>query len=274
MDPFGGTCDPRLYVPRLGTEAALTALLEGLAAGRRVCVFSGPPGLGKTMVLLVLAERLRGARCVHLPYAALALPDLAHWALHLLGEEPESSDYVETLAQLAQREAGEGRALVLLLDDASALPLATARALRTLVDRSSGALRLVATPIDDGRAGAVVAALGEGSLHVRLRSPLLPQEVRAYVRERIARSGIAGTSATFDAAQIEWLAAESAGVPRVINALATWLLRRAGDAPGLFAAPGGDDALEIDAREPARTKPAANPAPRRRRRLRRLGRQY
>jgi type II secretory pathway predicted ATPase ExeA len=262
-------------VPRLGTEAALTALLEGLAAGWRVCVFSGPPGLGKTMVLRVLAERLRGARCVHLPYAALALPDLAHWALHLLGEEPGSGDYVEALAQVAHRGAADGRALVLLLDDASALPLATARALRALVDRSSGALRLVATPIDDGRAGAAVAALGEGALHVRLRSPLSPQEVRAYVRERIARSGAAGASAMFDAAQIEWLAAESAGLPRVVNMLASWLLHRAGNAPGLFAAPGGDDALQTDdARVPTRSKPAAAPPPRRRRRLRRLGRRY
>lgn len=252
MDPFGVTCDPRLYVPRPASEAALAALREGLAAGRRLCVFSGPAGLGKTMVLHVLAERLPDARCVHLPYAALALEDLAEWTLEKLGEpRGQGAAHSERLCAAARREAESGRTLVLLLDDASAIPLATARSLRALVDQLAGALRVVAVPVDDGRASAAIAAFGEGVLHVRMRAPLESEEVRHYLRERIAQANRAGASIQLSAEQIEWVVAESGGVPRIVNVLATWLSNPLGASPGVFAPPGAQEDLRVDGEDAA-----------------------
>ena len=226
MDPFGVTCDPRLYVPRLGTEAALAALRQGFAAGRAVCALSGPPGLGKTMVLHVLAARLGPARCVHLPYAALGIEELAHWSLDLLGERAPPERATIALAAAARRDAAAP--LVLLVDDASALPVPTARALREIVDALSGTLRIVAAVVDDGRASAVIAALGEDALHVRLRHALTAPEVHEYVRARVERAGPREIATLLRDDQTDWLAAASAGVPRVLNALATWLLRNPG----------------------------------------------
>lgn len=223
MDPFGVTCDTRLYVPRLGTEAALAALLEGFSQGRGVSVLSGPPGLGKTMVLHVLAARLAPARCVHLPYAALGIEELAHWALALLGEAANPERATIALAAAALREPSAP--LVLLVDDASALPAPTGRALRELVDVLGGALRVVAAVVDDSRASGAIAALGGDVLNVRLRHALAAREVHAYVRGRIACAGASDLSARLGDEQIDWLAAESAGVPRVVNTLATWVLR-------------------------------------------------
>jgi type II secretory pathway predicted ATPase ExeA len=219
VDPFGVTCDPRLYVPRLGTEAALTALREGLALGRTVSVLSGPPGLGKTMVLQVLAQQLASTRCVLVPYAALGIEELAHYALDLLGERPEPARATIALAASARR----GTLLTLLIDDASALPIPTARALREIVDSLHGALRIVAAIVDDKRASAVIAALGERVLHVRLRHALAPREVREYVRGRLARAG-AGLHRMLGEETIDRIAAISAGVPRVVNTIATPLL--------------------------------------------------
>jgi len=220
VDPFGVTCDPRLYVPRLGTEAALTALREGLALGRGVSVLSGPPGLGKTMVLQVLAQQLAGTRCVLVPYAALGIEELAHYALDLLGERAEPARATIALAASARR----GALLTLLVDDASALPIPTARALREMVDSLHGALRVVAALVDDTRASAVIAALGEHVLHVRLRHALAASEVRDYVHGRIARAGASLSHRVLGAETIDRIAAVSAGVPRVVNTLATWLL--------------------------------------------------
>jgi len=219
VDPFGVTCDPRLYVPRLGTEAALTALREGLALGRAMSVLSGPPGLGKTMVLQVLPSRLERTRCVLVPYAALTIEELAHFALDLLGERAEPARATIALAASSRR----GTPITLLVDDASAMPIPTARALRELVDALGGSLRVITAVVDDMRASAVIAALGDHVLHVRLRHALAPREVRAYVQGRIARAG-AALGATFRDETIDRIAAASAGVPRVVNTLATWLL--------------------------------------------------
>ena len=120
MDPFGDTCDPRLYVPRAATEAALEALRASLAAGRGVTVLSGPAGLGKTMLLRVLATQLVDARCVYLPYPALGIDELARVALDALGEPTDPSVGAQSLA--AALRHGLGKPVVLIVDDASALP--------------------------------------------------------------------------------------------------------------------------------------------------------
>jgi type II secretory pathway predicted ATPase ExeA len=222
VDPFGVTCDPRLYVPRLGTEAALTALRSGLAEGRAVCVLSGPPGLGKTTVLHALAREPMALRFAYLPYAALDAEDLAAIALDRLGAPAPRGAAQGALTTLARDSA---RPIVLLVDDASALPIPTARVLRELARAAAGQLRLVCALVDDPRASSVAAALGDDVLHVRLLHSLTEKEVRTYLHGRIDRAGAARTCGLHDA-QIAWIAAESGGVPRRINQMADALLRR------------------------------------------------
>lgn len=223
MDPFGATCDPRLYVPRLGTEAALAALREALTTGRSVGVLSGPPGLGKTMVLHVLASQLAPARCVYVPYTALDIEELSHLALDALGEAAQPERASVALAACARRRPE--LPIVLLLDDASALPVPTARAVRELADALPGVLRVVAAVVDDARATAVIAALGDDVLQVRLRQPMTPPEARAYVRGRLARAGYDAPDWALRDEQLDAIALEAGGVPREINTLAGWMLR-------------------------------------------------
>jgi type II secretory pathway predicted ATPase ExeA len=229
MDPFGVTCDPRAYVARPATEAALVTLAGALALGRRVCTLSGPPGLGKTLLLRVLEERLAGeADCIALPYAALGVDDLARWVLGLLGHDPVASpDPVAFLVAHATDDAREGRPLVLLLDDASALPLDAARRCVELCAETEGALRLIVVPVDDGRAGRVIGALGEGVVHTRLTAPMSPEETRRYVTGRLDYGAAdAVLRARFDDGLVAWLHRESGGNPRRLQALSTWVLHR------------------------------------------------
>ena len=141
----------------------------------------------------------------------------------MLGESVEPARATVALAASARR----GAPLVLLIDDASALPVPTARALRELVDALGGSLRMVAAVVDDARSSAAIAALGYHLLHVRLRHALTPREVHDYVHGRIARAGRGDSSAPFLDETIDRLAIASGGVPRVVNTLATWLLAEA-----------------------------------------------
>lgn len=270
MDPFGVTSDPRLYVPRRDSEAALAALRVALVEGRVISLLSGPAGLGKTTVLHALANELSTLRFAHLPYAALDGDDLAALALEALGEPAPKAHAREALAALACESA---RPIVLLVDDASALPLPTARALRDLAFGCAGRLRLVCALVDDARASGVAAALGEDVVPVRLLQPLTPDELRAYLRGRLERAGAERTHSLHDA-QIDWIAAESGGIPRRANQLAASLLRGQCAQQALMLAvelvpvpepapqapeAGAKAAAPVGAREPA--APCATPAP-------------
>jgi hypothetical protein len=140
--------------PRAATEQAL-ALVETLREGRRPAALVGPPGLGKTLLLHLVGQRL-GARLrsVYLPYAALPLDELCAWALSLLGFS-HSNDTIGDLIQTARRHYEGGSGLLLLIDDASSMPLPTARKLGDW-SRRRRALRLL-----------VAAAEGPSAPHAR-----------------------------------------------------------------------------------------------------------
>jgi len=249
MDPFALTCDPRAYVPRPASEAALAAL-EGALVRHRVCALSGPPGIGKTLLLRVLEARVAGrARCVYVPYGALEASDLCRLVLGLMSRSvPPETDPEQMLAEAARLEASAGRPLLLLLDDAHAIPQPTVRRLVALAALLGGALRLLAVPVDDARAARVLAALGADVGHVRFVSPMSEEETDRYVAARVARVGAPpDTVARITPQALRWLHRESAGIPRRLHQLVGWMLHR--DDPAPDATPSladGGPALELD----------------------------
>lgn len=237
MDPFALTSDPAAYVARPACEEALAELEDRVRSGPIVAL-SGPPGIGKTLLLRVLAQRLAGSlRCVYIPYGALEFRELCALVLglqglaHAGGADPEAE-----LAAEARRSAARGVPLLLLLDDANAIPLATLRALVDFSRALGGALRLLAVPVDDERAARVLAALGAGASHVRLAQPMSGDETAHYVATRLALSGADDPAlAALTAARVGWLHRESAGNPRRLHQLVAWILHRGTPAPDSVA---------------------------------------
>jgi type II secretory pathway predicted ATPase ExeA len=172
-------------------------------------------------------------RALYLPYGALDPKGLCQLALGLLErtvnplQEPEA-----LLAALAEEPGGGGRPLLLMLDDANAMPLATLRWLVAQIARLEGRLRLLAVPVDDAHAAKTLAALGPRVVHVRFTTPMDPEETARYVAGRLAASGAPpSTLARLTPDVVRWLHRESAGVPRRLHQLAAWILHNEGPAP-------------------------------------------
>ncbi len=222
FDPFAMTADPAAYVRREATERALAELVRLLLESSAPVALTGPPGLGKTMLLRRVEQELVGRfQTVYLPYTALPPEGICTWALRVLSAAPGPNPEAEFVA-LARRLAASGHPLLLLLDEGTALPPATARGLVDLCGEARGALRLLVAASDDSRCGPILAAFGPALREVRLNAPMSAAETAAYVRDRLALAHAPRElRLRFDDRAVADLYAESAGVPRLVDQMAS-----------------------------------------------------
>ncbi len=178
--------DPPQYVPRIAAESILVRLQEHVEDGDAVALMLGPPGIGKSMLLRVLATRLGAERAVLAPHAAFAPEEISGWMLGLAGERAVG-DADEALVALALRRSEAGKGLTLLVDEAASLDPAAAGRLASLARHAHPALRLVFAGIDDSRMRKVRAALGRPLLLVRYDEPMSRAEHDAFVGAMFAR---------------------------------------------------------------------------------------
>lgn len=224
VDPFSLTADPEAYVPREATERALLALVQAVDEERRPAALTGPGGLGKTLLLHLVGERAGpGWRPVHLPYAALAPEELCAWVLATLGEDDGGAP-LAALHAVIERWHEQGEGMLLLVDDAGALPVATARWLGELAGAVAGRFGLVVTAGDSG-GGQSMAALGDVHV-VRLAEPMSEQETADYLGFRLARAGVPhAVRDRFTPSAVRRLHAIAGGNPRRLHIAAADLLR-------------------------------------------------
>ncbi len=226
VDPFGSTTDPEALVARPAVTRVLEGVQVSLLIGKRRLAITGPDGIGKTLILHALADRVESSfEPVYLPYASLSGRDLCAWIL-TLRDEPIHRDPVVALEEAARRAKAEGRPLLVLIDDASSLLDESVRLLGTLIDRTEGALRVVVAPTDDFRSGRLLAAFGEGLEEHRIEQPMTENETRDYLMGRLTWAGAPEeTREAFTPSVVAGIHQLSGGVPGPMNALAARVLR-------------------------------------------------
>lgn len=237
-EPFGSTADPAAYVPFASTERALAGLQRSVGEGRGAAALLGPPGLGKTLLLRVLADRERVLRPCYVPFSSLGPNEFCALALDMLGR-PADGDPGAELERHAAGLAAAGSGVLLLVDDAGSLPEETTARLARLVEASGGALRLVMAAVDGEPARRALGAFGEVDL-VRLTQGMNAEEAPEYVARQLELAGDRGAlAAVFSDAMVETLHRRSGGVVRRFNHAAQVLVREArGErAPELPGAP-------------------------------------
>ncbi len=249
-NPFEGGVDPRAYYPAETHQGALAKLRYAIDQRRGAALVTGPSGVGKTLLLRVLAEHL-GPEChplVHLVFPQMPAAELLSYLAAELDsaldermgsaggandnqrENRESSEpgvpSIEASVRRIQRRlaqnAAQGRHAVLIVDEAHLLEGRPAlEALRLLLNFESAAgtdatLVLVGqtslTPII-GRMPQLEERLG---VKCALR-PLELAETMSYIQHRLAVAG--GERPIFDSSATVAVHRLSHGLPRQINRL-------------------------------------------------------
>lgn len=225
-DPFKVTPDLQFYFRGERQYAAERTLLSALEQPDGLVLVAAPVGCGKTMLLRHVAEHMKSATPVAMVWnPALSFEDLLAAICVQFGVDTTADDaahHLRSIEFLSQHVLSEGRAPVVMIDDADNLPYATLQHLTELCRLKVGKKQALALVLSSalGRSDRVDEALPVTThvQHLTLEA-LTPPEVIAYVTHRLRTAGCEGPL-PFTKEALTRLIEISRGVPRMVNMLA------------------------------------------------------
>ena len=227
--PFNITPDTGFYYDSPSHQEALNTLLVALRSGTGFIKVTGEVGTGKTL----LCRKLLNSLSDDIVSAWLPNPFLNANALRMAFAEELGLEFPRNLGQhrllklITDRLlelAAAGKQVVLLIDEAQALPDETLEAVRLLTNLETEKQKLL-----------LVVLFGQPELEARLEQPRIRQlkqriifsyrlrpltgaETRAYVQHRLHAAGLPATE-LFAPRALRRLHRASRGIPRLINIL-------------------------------------------------------
>ena len=226
--PFSIVPDPSFLYPSSKHRTALTYLEYGLMDRMAFILLTGEIGAGKTILIKQLLTKIESDIEVAVIFNTnVSSEDLLELILCEFELEPSirsKAGYLDTLNQFLIREYGEGKRVVLIVDEAQNLSQEALEELRMLSNLYAGKDSLIQ-----------IVLAGQPSLGVRLRHPSLAQlyqriavsyhiaslgldETREYIVHRLKKAGAEQENLFTDEA-VERIFQVSGGIPRTINIL-------------------------------------------------------
>ena len=247
--PFRITPHTEFFFSGASRGATLEALIYAITHDEGIVKVSGEVGSGKTMLCRMLLERLPA----DIETVFLANPSLSRDEIfQAIGEElrapmPDNSSAHQLLRALQQRLIeiyANGRQVVLMIDEAHAMPAETLEEIRLLSNLESNRHKLLhivlfgQPELDLHLRQPAMRPLKERITHNFALEPLRSSDIASYLTFRLRAAGYRGPE-LFTAGAIERISRASEGLTRRINIIADKALLAA------FA----DDRLVIDERQ-------------------------
>jgi general secretion pathway protein A len=223
--PFRLRPDPEFLYLCGETAAAFEALRAASGSGRGVIALIGETGVGKTTLLHAIAQQRQGSMSV----ARIQQPNLTsqellealceQWKLKLPADP--AADIRSALKRYLAEEAGHGRSVLILVDEAHRLSAATLKELLSLCARQPAPLAILAGAAELGAQLAAVAA-GAGATVPPITTLQIPRldaaGIEGYIRHRLSVAG-SGARTLFDTDTIAEILRYTGGTPQLINEL-------------------------------------------------------
>jgi MSHA biogenesis protein MshM len=227
--PFRITPHTEFFFSGANRGATLEALLYAITRDEGIVKVTGEVGSGKTMLCRVLVERLpKSVETIYLANPSLSRDEILHVIAADLQVESRGERVTIMLRALQERLVklySAGRRVVVLIDEAHAMPVETLEEIRLLSNLESNRHKLLQIvlfgqpELDQHLALPNMRQLKERITHSFKLEPLVRSDVESYVDFRMRAAGYRGPN-VFAPPAMKLIAQASQGLTRRVNILA------------------------------------------------------
>ena len=226
-NPFALTPDPTVLFTTASYREALAGITYAILKRKGFVILSGDAGTGKTTLLnsivSTMPDRAVFARIVNPTLSASEFFELLLIEFGIPGVSSSKAQRLVQLREFLTRADEEGRAAVLVVDEAQTLTPTLLEEIRLLTNFETGSAKLLQV-ILSGQT-ELLSMIDQHELRqlrqrvaVRVHlAPLRPPEVAQYIAYRWMRSG--GKTVPFSEDALRAVAEGSHGIPRLVNSI-------------------------------------------------------
>jgi len=230
--PFSITPDTGFYFNNPSHQQAMNVLQVALRSGEGFIKITGEVGTGKTLLCRQLLNQLSNDEqyvTAYLPNPNMGPSDLNLALAEEMGLQCNKDDSQHNILKLINERlialAADEKQVVLLIDEAQAMPEASLEALRLLTNLETEKSKLLQIvlfgqpELDSTLERPSIRQLKQRIIFSYTLEPMGKEGIQAYLAHRLLTAGYAGIP-LFNGAVIERLFLASRGIPRLVNILA------------------------------------------------------
>lgn len=226
-EPFHITPDPAFLFLSDSHKEALASIIYGVGNRKGFVLITGEVGVGKTTIIrsyLEEADRSK-TKILYVFNSNVTFRGLLKTIYREMGLIELTDDIVELVNQLHYtliEEYRKGNTVVLIIDEAQNMPVATLENMRMLSNLETSTdklIQIVFSGQPEFERKLECKELRQLKQRIAVKAtirPLTPEESRAYIDHRLTRAKAENTALFTDSA-LKKIISEARGIPRIIN---------------------------------------------------------